>query len=69
MPIDTKAYREKDTEALSKELAALQRQLFDLRTQSVIEKLDDSSLIKKSRRDIARLKTLLRQRQLASASA
>jgi large subunit ribosomal protein L29 len=65
MPIDVKAYRQKEPDALRKELSALQRKLFDLRTQGVVEKLEDTSQLKKTRRDIARLKTLLHERELA----
>ncbi len=62
--IDVKAMRGKDDQVLNKELTAMQRKLFDLRTQGVVEKLDDPSQIKKTRRDIARLKTLLHERKL-----
>jgi large subunit ribosomal protein L29 len=68
MPIKLKDYQDKETTAVQKELADLQRKLFDLRVQGVVEKLEDTSLTKKTRRDIARLKTLLRQRELAAAS-
>ena len=57
--------RQCDTESLSKELSDLQRHMFDLRTQSVTEKLEDPSQVTKTRRNIARLKTLLRERELA----
>jgi hypothetical protein len=43
--------------------------LFELRTQAVTEKLEDPSQLRKTRKEIARIKTILRQRQLeASAS-
>lgn len=64
MAIDLKATREKDTETLQRQLKDLQRHLFDLRTQSVTEKLEDPTQLRKTRRDIARLKTLLRERDL-----
>ena len=67
MPSAAKAHRDKDTAALHKELAAVQRQLFDLRTQAVVEKLGDTSQLKKGRRQVARLKTLLRERELEAA--
>ena len=38
--------------------------LFDLRTQAVTEKLENPSLLRKTRKDIARMKTILRERQL-----
>ena len=65
MAYDLKAARGRDDDALKKELADLQRHLFDLRTQGVTEKLEDPSRLRKTRRDIARVKTLLRERELA----
>jgi len=40
----------------------LQRRLFDLRSQAVTEKLENSKAIINARRDVARIKTLLRER-------
>lgn len=60
-----KEIREKATDAISAELAEAQKHLFDLRTQAVTEKLEDPSQILKTRREIARMKTVLRERQLA----
>ncbi len=68
MPIKLKDYQDKATDAVEKELADLHRKLFDLRVQGVVEKLEDTSQIKKARRDVARLKTLLRQREIQSAT-
>ncbi len=65
MGYDIKEARKRDTESLRKELADAQRHLFDLRSQSVTEKLEDPSQLLKTRRNIARLKTLLRERELA----
>ena len=41
------------------ELERLRRHLFDLRAQSVTEKLEDPSMITKARRDIARILTVM----------
>ena len=60
----TKEIRERETEALRNELTEQQKHLFDLRSQAVTEKLEDPSQIAKTRKHIARVKTLLRQRQL-----
>ncbi len=57
--------REFTDEELQTELARLRRHLFDLRAQAVTEKLEDPSMITKARRDIARIITVSRQRQLA----
>ena len=59
-----KEIREFETSHLTHELADKQKHLFDLRTQAVTEKLEDPSQLTKTRREIARLKTVLRQRQL-----
>ena len=65
----TKEIREKADADLTKELAEKRKHLFDLRTQQVTEKLEDPTQIGKARRDIARIKTILRQRQLTAAAA
>jgi large subunit ribosomal protein L29 len=60
----TKELREKETGHLLHELGEQQKQLFTLRTQSVTEKLEDPTQLRKARREIARLKTILRQRDI-----
>jgi large subunit ribosomal protein L29 len=62
-----KEIREKETGHVQHELSEQQKQLFTLRTQSVTEKLEDPSQLRKARRMIARLKTVLRQRELEAA--
>ena len=59
-----KEIRDKQTAAIQLELKDLQKHLFDLRTQAVTEKLENPSLLRKTRKDIARMKTILRERQL-----
>ncbi len=59
-----KEIREKETGHLQHELVEKQKHLFDLRTQAVTEKLEDPSQLGKTRRLIAQIKTVLRQRQL-----
>jgi len=54
--------RELKTDELHAELDRLRRHLFDLRSQAVTEKLEDSSQLGKTRRDIARVLTALRER-------
>ncbi len=63
----TKEIREKADADLTKELAEKQKHLFDLRTQMVTDKLEDPTQMGKTRRDIARIKTVLHQRKLAAA--
>jgi large subunit ribosomal protein L29 len=62
-----KELREKETGHLLHELGEQKKQLFTLRTQSVTEKLEDPTQLRKARKEIARLKTILRQRDLEAA--
>jgi large subunit ribosomal protein L29 len=61
--------RDKETDHLRNELTERQKHLFDLRSQAVTEKLEDPSQLHKTRKDIARMKTVLRQRELEAAKA
>lgn len=61
-----KEIREKQTDSLKHELADRQKHLFTLRGQAVTEKLEDPSQIRKTRKEIARIKTVLRERELAA---
>jgi large subunit ribosomal protein L29 len=54
--------RQKDPEALQQELSTLQRELFDLRQQSATQKIEDTSKSRRTRRNIARVKTILKQK-------
>lgn len=49
-------------EELHHELERLRRHLFDLRSQAVTEKLEDPTQLGKTRKDIARILTVLRER-------
>jgi large subunit ribosomal protein L29 len=60
----TKEIREKDRKALDHELVDRQKHLFDLRSQAVTEKLEDPSQLGKTRKEIARIKTVMRQREI-----
>ena len=62
-----KEIREKETGHLKEELVEKRKHLFDLRSQAVTEKLEDPSQLGKTRKDIARLKTVIQQRQLEKA--
>ena len=65
--MSVKQFKDKDTEGLKAELIEKQKHIFVLRGQSVTEKLEDPSQIVKTRKDIARIKTIIRQRELESA--
>ena len=62
-----KEIREKETDHLKHELEEKRKHLFDLRSQAVTEKLEDPSQLRKTRKDIARMQTILRQRELETA--
>ena len=54
-------YREMNAEELKDKLEEMQRHLFDLRSQAVTEKLENSKALINVRRDIARIKTIMRE--------
>ena len=58
-----KEIRDKQTDHLKHELEEKRKHLFDLRTQAVTEKLEDPSQLGKTRKDIARMQTILKQRE------
>ena len=62
--MNLKEIREKETEHLSHELSEKRKHLFALRSQAVTEKLEDPSQIGKTRKEIARMMTVLRQREI-----
>ncbi len=58
----TEELRAMKSDELHDELERLRRHLFDLRSQAVTEKLEDPTQIIKTRKNIARVLTILRQR-------
>ena len=54
--------RAKDTAQLDQELQELLKAQFSLRMQKATQQLSNSSQIKKVRRDIARVRTILREK-------
>ena len=64
-----KEIRELSDEEITAEIERLQRRLFDLRSQAVTEKLEDPATLSKTKRDIARVLTIQRARQLAQSGA
>jgi large subunit ribosomal protein L29 len=58
----TSELRAKDPAQLSKELEDLLRAQFSLRMQKATQQLSNSSQLKKVRRDIARARTILREK-------
>jgi large subunit ribosomal protein L29 len=60
-----KELRAKDTAELGKELIELRRAQFSLRMQLATQQLANTSQLGKVRKDIARVKTLLREKAAA----
>lgn len=55
--------RQLTTEELHRELDNRMKELFNLRFQAATEQMVNTARIRKTRRDIARLKTILSERQ------
>ncbi len=55
-------YREMSPDELENELEELERHMFDLRSQAVTEKLENSKAVINLKRDIARIKTIIREK-------
>ena len=62
-------YRQMSEEQLTHELRQLVEELFRLTVQAATERLDAPSNLRKLRRDIARIKTIQREAELAGATA
>ena len=56
--------REMRTEELGDKLKELQNQLFALHSQAVTENMENIRAVRNARRDIARAKTIIREREL-----
>lgn len=56
-------YRELSPDELEGKLEELQRHLFDMRSQAVTEKLENSKAVINARREIARIKTVIHENQ------
>jgi large subunit ribosomal protein L29 len=61
--------RQKDVAGLETEVKALQKAHFGLRMQKATQQLNNTATIRTARRDIARAKTILVEKQSAEKSA
>ena len=68
MAVD-RAYRDLDDAALVQELSDTKDALFKKRFENATGQLDNVSVLKKLRKDIARINTELRAREIAAADA
>jgi large subunit ribosomal protein L29 len=62
-------YRQMTPEDLKKEIDALSKSLFDLRFKKVTETVENPAEFRKLRRTLARVRTILRQKERAAAPA
>lgn len=60
--------REMNSKEISKRIVEEQNNLIDLRFQHAVKTLTNTSKIKLIRRDIAKMKSILRQRELSANS-
>jgi large subunit ribosomal protein L29 len=65
----TSELRQKDVAGLEAEVKALQKAHFGLRMQKATQQLNNTATLRLTRRDIARAKTLLAQKQASAAPA
>jgi len=63
----TSELRAKDVAALEKEVADLLRAHFGLRMQKATQQLTNHSVLRKTRRDVARVKTILGEKKKGAA--
>src|SRR5438094_3164980 len=69
MPSKMKDYRGMSDEQLGLTLKDIEKHLFQLRFQSATDRLETPSEIRKAKRDIARIRTIQREKELAELEA
>ena len=62
-----KDLRDRTTEDLATLKASIEKDLFSYRMKNWTDQLEDTSLLNKTRRDIARIETILRERELGTS--
>ena len=65
----TEAFRTMSVDQIREELETARQNLFNLRFQWATAQIRDHNLMKAARRDVARLETILRARQIADDEA
>jgi large subunit ribosomal protein L29 len=66
--VKAKDLRERSTDDLVTLKASIQKDLFSYRMKNWTDQLEDTSLLGKTRRDIARIETILREREANKGS-
>ena len=69
MPAKAAELREADETELENRLAEAKQEMFNLRFQIVTGQLDNSARLQAVRRDIARILTVLREKEIEAAEA
>ncbi len=69
MPSTAQELRELNDAELVQRLAEAKEEQFNLRFQSATGQLDNTARLREIRRDVARLNTLRREREIAAAEA
>ena len=64
--MDAEAIRELTDEEIAEEIRQAEEELFRLRFRKAYQELESSALLRARRRELARLKTIHRERQLLS---
>ena len=59
--------KEMSVEEMNQKLAGLKEELFALRFQLAVNQLENTARLKSVKKDIARVKTVLREQELSSA--
>ncbi len=65
----TKDIRDLSVEELQNKVVALKVELFNLRFRAATGQLENPSSIKNVKKDMARVKTIIREREMAEANA
>ncbi len=69
MPTTTVELRELSDDELLDRLAEVKQDVFTLRFQIATGQAENTSLLRVARRDVARILTILREREIAAATA
>jgi len=67
--VNTKELRQKDVAAIETEVKSLQKAHFGLRMQKATQQLNNTATLRSTRRDIARAKTILAEKNSVAKSA
>jgi large subunit ribosomal protein L29 len=59
-------YREMAADAIATKVKELEANLFDMRLQASMGKLENTALLNTTRKDVARAKTILKQKETAA---